>query len=104
MDIRFDEKGLIPAVVQDFDTGDVLTLGFMNQEAFERTMSGEDVWFFSRTRKQLWHAGDTSGNYLKVRSVPVNCEDNSLLVKVRSMGPACRTGNRTCYYRELQRT
>jgi phosphoribosyl-AMP cyclohydrolase len=103
MEIKFDEKGLIPAVVQDIDTGEVLMLGFMNREAFDRTMKGEDVWFYSRSRQDLWHKGETSGNYLKVRSVWVNCEDNSLLVKAHPMGPTCHTGNRSCYYRELPR-
>ena len=103
MEIKFDEKGLVPAVVQDIDTGAVLMLGFMNREAFDRTMAGEDVWFYSRSRQELWHKGETSGNYLKVRSVWVNCEDNSLLVKAHPMGPTCHTGNQSCYYRELPR-
>jgi phosphoribosyl-AMP cyclohydrolase len=97
----FDEKGLIPAVVQDVDTGEVLMLGFMNREAVELTLAGEDVVFYSRSRKEMWHKGATSGNYLKVKSVWVNCEDNSLLVKAHPIGPTCHTGNRTCYFREI---
>jgi phosphoribosyl-ATP pyrophosphohydrolase/phosphoribosyl-AMP cyclohydrolase len=100
-ELNFDEKGLIPAIVQDDDTGEVLTLAYMNQEALDRTMSGEDVWFYSRSRQELWHKGETSGNYLKVRSVWKNCEDNSLLVKAHPLGPACHTGNRTCFYRQF---
>ena len=100
-ELNFDEKGLIPAIVQDDDTGEVLTLAYMNQEALERTMSGEDVWFYSRSRQELWHKGETSGNYLKVRSVWKNCEDNSLLVKAHPLGPTCHTGNRTCFYRQF---
>jgi phosphoribosyl-ATP pyrophosphohydrolase/phosphoribosyl-AMP cyclohydrolase len=103
MDIKFDEKGLIPAVIQDTDTGEVLMLGYMNEEALERTLSGEDVFFYSRSRQELWHKGATSGNYLKVQSVWINCEDNSLLVKARPTGPVCHTGNRVCFYRELPR-
>jgi phosphoribosyl-AMP cyclohydrolase len=103
MQIKFDEKGLVPAVVQDVDTSEVLMLGFMNREAYERTMSGEDVWFYSRSRQELWHKGETSGNFLKVHSVWVNCEDNSLLIKAHPMGPTCHTGNRSCYYREMPR-
>jgi phosphoribosyl-AMP cyclohydrolase len=103
MEVKFDEAGLIPAVVQDADTDEVLMLGFMNRDAFDRTMSGEDVWFYSRSRKELWHKGETSGNFLRVRSVWVNCEDNSLLVKAHPMGPTCHTGNRSCYFRELPR-
>jgi phosphoribosyl-AMP cyclohydrolase len=100
-DLVFDEKGLIPAVVQDIDTGEVLMLGFMDREALEKTMSGEDVWFFSRSRQELWHKGETSGNYIKVKEVWKNCEDNSILVKAKPTGPVCHTGNRTCFYRKL---
>ena len=100
-ELNFDEKGLIPAIVQDDDTGEVLTLAYMNKEALEKTMSGEDVWFYSRSRQELWHKGETSGNYLKVRSVWKNCEDNSLLVKAHPLGPTCHTGNRTCFFRQF---
>jgi phosphoribosyl-AMP cyclohydrolase len=100
-DLIFDEKGLIPAVVQDADTGEVLMLGFMNREALEKTMSGEDVWFYSRSRQELWHKGETSGNFIKVKEVWKNCEDNSILVKAKPTGPVCHTGNRTCFFRKL---
>ena len=100
-DIEFDEKGLVPAVVQDADTGEVLTLAYMNREALEKTLSGEDVWFYSRSRQELWHKGETSGNYLKVRSVYKNCEDNSILIKAHPTGPACHTGHQTCFFTEL---
>lgn len=100
--IAFDENGLLPAVVQDAESGDVLMLGFMNEESLRRTFSTGDVWFYSRSRQELWHKGATSGNYLKLVEVRKNCEDNSLLVKARPLGPTCHTGNRTCYYRELK--
>ncbi|MFC1921592.1 phosphoribosyl-AMP cyclohydrolase [Chloroflexota bacterium] len=100
-DIQFDEKGLVPAVVQDIDTNEVLVLGFMNKEALDKTMSGEDVWFYSRSRQEMWHKGATSGNYIKVCEVWKNCEDNSILVKAKPTGPVCHTGNRTCYYRRI---
>ncbi len=100
-ELNFNEKGLIPAVVQDADTGEVLMLGYMNEEAIRRTMSGEDVWFYSRSRQEMWHKGETSGNYLKVRSVWKDCEDNSLLVKAHPLGPTCHTGNRTCFFRQF---
>jgi len=103
MDIKFDEKGLIPAVIQDVDTGEVLMLGYMDKEALKLTLSGEDVWFYSRSRQELWHKGATSGNYIRVQSVWINCEDNSLLVKARPTGPVCHTGNRGCFYREIPR-
>ena len=99
-ELNFDDKGLIPAIVQDDDTGEVLTLAYMNREALEKTISGEDVWFYSRSRQEMWHKGATSGNYLKVRSVWIDCENNSILVKAKPMGPACHTGNVTCFYRE----
>lgn len=98
--LNFSEKGLIPAVVQDDTTGEVLMLGYMNEEAIRKTLEGPDVWFFSRSRQELWHKGATSGNYLKVKSVWKDCENNSLLVKAQPMGPTCHTGNRTCFYRE----
>ena len=99
--MKFDEKGLIPAIIQDAETGDVLMLAYMNQEAIRRTIAGPDVWFYSRSRQELWHKGETSGNYLKVREVWKNCEDNSILVKAKPTGPACHTGNRTCFFQEL---
>ena len=101
--LKFDEKGLIPAIVQDADTGEVLTLGYMDEEALKRTLSGEDVWFYSRSRQELWHKGETSGNYLKVREVWKNCEDNSILVKANPTGPVCHTGNKTCFFQQLRK-
>ncbi|MFC2014831.1 phosphoribosyl-AMP cyclohydrolase [Chloroflexota bacterium] len=102
-EIQFDEKGLVPAIIQDDQTGEVLMLGFMNREALDKTMTGEDVWFYSRSRQEMWHKGSTSGNYLKVREVWKNCEDNSILVKAHPLGPTCHTGNKTCYFRQLSR-
>ena len=99
-DLNFDEKALIPAIVQDDETNQVLMLGYMNKEALEKTLEGPDVWFYSRSRQEMWHKGETSGNYLKVRSVMKDCENNSLLVRAKPMGPTCHTGNVTCFYRE----
>ncbi|HTY82193.1 MAG TPA: phosphoribosyl-AMP cyclohydrolase [Dehalococcoidales bacterium] len=99
--LNFDEKGLIPAVVQDADKGDVLMLGFMNAESLKRTLVDKEVWFYSRARQELWHKGATSGNILKLVSISVNCEENSLLVKAHPVGPTCHTGHQSCYYREL---
>ena len=101
--LKFNEKGLIPAIIQDADTGEVLMLGYMDDEALRRTLAGDEVWFYSRSREELWHKGETSGNRLRVRSVWVNCEDNSLLVKAHPTGPVCHTGNRTCFFQELTR-
>ena len=99
--LNFNEKGLIPAIIQDEDTGEVLMLGYMNEESLRTTLSGEDVWFYSRSRQELWHKGATSGNYLKVKSLWKDCENNSILVKARPTGPVCHTGNRNCFFQEL---
>lgn len=99
---KFDDKGLIPAIIQDNANGEVLMLGYMNQEAIDRTLAGEDVWFYSRSRKEMWHKGETSGNFLKVRSVSLDCDQDTLLVKVDPVGPVCHTGNRTCFFETLR--
>jgi phosphoribosyl-AMP cyclohydrolase len=103
MDMKFDDKGLVPAIIQDVDTGEVLMLGYMNEEALKNTLSGEDVWFYSRSRQEMWHKGATSGNYIKVRSVWKDCDSDTVLVKGKSLGPVCHTGNRTCFFEELPR-
>ncbi len=101
-DIKFDSKGLVAAIIQDADTGVVLMLGYMNQEALEKTLAGEDVWFYSRSRQELWHKGATSGNYLKKVSVAYDCDGDAILVKAHPMGPTCHTGNQSCFFRELK--
>ncbi len=100
-DVKFDLKGLVPAVIQDADTGDVLMLGYMNKEALQLTLSGDHVWFYSRSRQELWHKGATSGNYLKVRSVWLDCDNDAVLVKAHPIGPTCHTGNKTCFFQPL---
>ncbi|MBI2847831.1 MAG: phosphoribosyl-AMP cyclohydrolase [Chloroflexi bacterium] len=99
--LKFDSRGLIPAVVQDNDTGEVLMVGYMNEEALRRTLSGEDVWFYSRSRQELWHKGETSGNFLKVRSLWIDCDSDTVLVKAQPTGPVCHTGNKTCFFQTL---
>ena len=101
--LKYDEKGLVPAIVQDADTGEVLMLAYMNEEALSRTLSGEDVWFYSRSRQELWHKGETSGNYLKVQAVWLDCDSDTILVKAKPVGPVCHTGNRTCFFQQLTR-
>ena len=100
LDLKFDEKGLIPAIIQDAGNGEVLMLGYINRESLQKTLETGQVWFYSRSRQEMWHKGATSGNYLKVRSVRKDCEDNSLLVRAHPMGPTCHTGNVTCFYRK----
>ena len=98
MKLDFEKMGgLIPAIVQDNDTNKVLMLGFMNEEAYEKTMQTGKVTFFSRTRNCLWTKGETSGNVLKVISVLVDCDNDTLLVKAHPMGPVCHTGADTCF-------
>jgi len=101
--LKFNEEGLIPAIVQDADTGEVLMLGYMNEEALKRTVAGDDVWFYSRSRQELWHKGETSGNYIKVCEVWIDCDADTILVKAHPMGPVCHTGNRTCFFQRLDK-
>ena len=100
-DLKFDDNGLIPAVVQDVDNGDVLMVAWMNQEAVDRTVESGRTWFWSRSRQELWRKGDTSGNVQQVREVWYDCDEDTLLVKVVQAGPACHTGERTCFHRRL---
>ncbi|MFC2052187.1 phosphoribosyl-AMP cyclohydrolase [Chloroflexota bacterium] len=99
--LQYNEKGLIPAIIQDTDTGEVLMLGYMNEEALRRTLSGDDVWFYSRSRQEPWHKGETSGNYIKVQEVWKDCDSDTILVKARPTGPVCHTGNKTCFFEQL---
>jgi len=97
--ISFDEKGLIPAVVQDADTNEVLVLAWMNRESIAHSYKTGHVTFWSRSRNELWEKGATSGNWLNLVTIAKNCEANSFLVKARPVGPTCHTGNNSCYYR-----
>jgi len=99
--LQFNEKGLIPAIAQDVDTGEVLMLGYMNEEALRRTLSSDEVWFYSRSRQELWHKGETSGNRIKVRSIWKDCDSDTILVIAQPTGPVCHTGNKTCFFQRL---
>jgi phosphoribosyl-AMP cyclohydrolase / phosphoribosyl-ATP pyrophosphohydrolase len=98
VDIAFDENGLAPCVVQDWRTGEVLTLAFVNDEALRRTRDTGEMHFFSRSRGELWHKGETSGNVQRVRELRVDCDGDALLALVEPAGPACHTGARTCFH------
>jgi phosphoribosyl-ATP pyrophosphohydrolase/phosphoribosyl-AMP cyclohydrolase len=98
-EVVFDERGLVPCVVQDWLTGEVLTLAYMNAESLRLTRETGETHFFSRSRQELWHKGETSGNAQAVKAIRYGCEANSLLVLVEPSGPACHTGERTCFYR-----
>ncbi len=99
--LRFNEKGLIPAIVQDADTGEVLMLGYMNEESLRRTLASGEVWFYSRSRQELWHKGETSGHRLRLRSIWRDCDSDALLVRAQPTGPVCHTGNKTCFFQPL---
>ena len=102
MPLKFDEKGLVPAIVQDENTGEILMFAWMNDDSVRRTLDSKQAWFWSRSRKELWHKGATSGNTLDVREVRYDCDADVLLVKVHANGPACHTGERSCFFRELE--
>lgn len=99
--LKFDEKGLIPAIVQDRATGRVLMMAYMNKEALEKTVQTGTSWFFSRSRSRLWNKGETSGNVQRVVGISVDCDMDTLLLLVDQQGAACHTGNRSCFYRGL---
>ena len=100
-EIRFDESGLVPCVVQDWATGEVLTLAYMNEEALARTRETGETHFYSRSRGELWHKGETSGNTQRVRQLRFDCDADALVALVDPAGPACHTGERSCFHREL---
>jgi len=99
--IKYDDNGLIPAIVQDAKTKDVLMMAYMNAESLRMTMETGETVFWSRSRSELWHKGATSGNVQKVVEIKVDCDVDTLLVLVNPVGPACHTGKRSCFYREL---
>ena len=96
-EIRFDERGLIPAIVQDAATREVLTLAYMNRESLERTLETKQTWFWSRSRNELWHKGATSGNTQEVVSLALDCDGDAIVVLVNPAGPACHTGAVSCF-------
>lgn len=100
-ELRFDDRGLVPAVVQDAGTGEVLMAAWMNAEAVRRTLASGRTWFWSRSRQKLWRKGDTSGHVQRVREVLVDCDADTLLVRVDQVGAACHTGERSCFHRRL---
>ena len=98
----FGENGLLPCVVQDWRTGEVLTVAYMNEEALSRTRETGETWFWSRSRQELWHKGETSGNVQRVRELRWDCDADTLLALVEPAGPACHTGKRTCFFQNRE--
>lgn len=102
VEIRFDDKGLVPCIVQDASTGAVLTLAYMNADALAKTHETGETWFWSRSRGELWHKGEMSGNIQKVRELRYDCDEDAILALVDPAGPACHTGETTCFYRGFE--
>lgn len=103
-ELRWDAHGLIPAVVQDAGTGEVLMLAYMNRDSLAQTLDSGETWFWSRSRRELWHKGATSGNVQRVVEVRYDCDADALLVRVTPAGPACHTGAHSCFFRTLDRS
>lgn len=99
--LKWDANGLIPAIVQDSSTSEILMLAWMNEQSLDLTLEKGTTWFWSRSRGELWNKGATSGNLQHVEQVLVDCDGDALVVKVHPDGPACHTGERTCFYRQL---
>lgn len=98
----FQKNSLVPAVIQEAETGDVLMLAYMNRESFLKTLETGTTWFYSRSRKALWNKGETSGHYQKVHEIYADCDADTLLVRVTQTGAACHTGNPTCFFQRIR--
>jgi len=102
MEIKFDDKGLVPVVAQDWKTGEVLMLAYMNAESLKKTLETKEMVYWSRSRKVLWHKGDTSGHIQKVKELYYDCDADAILAKIEQVGGiACHTGNRSCFFNKL---
>ena len=100
-ELTYDERGLIPCIVQDAETGEVLMMAWMNAESVQLTLEQRTTWFWSRSRQELWHKGETSGNTQQLVELRYDCDADCLLARVNPAGPACHTGERTCFFRTL---
>jgi phosphoribosyl-AMP cyclohydrolase / phosphoribosyl-ATP pyrophosphohydrolase len=99
--IKFDAKGLVPAIIQDICTGKVLMLGYMNEESLKLTIETKRTWFYSRSREKLWNKGETSGNFQEVKKVSYDCDGDTLLIEVEAKGPSCHTGEKSCFFNKV---
>src|SRR4249919_3926243 len=100
--ISFDDKGLVPCVAQDFASGEVLTLAYVNEESLQLTVETGELHFYSRSREEIWRKGETSGNVLKLQELRYDCDGDAIVALVEPTGPACHTGERSCFYRALE--
>ncbi|MFH1782643.1 MAG: phosphoribosyl-AMP cyclohydrolase [Candidatus Omnitrophota bacterium] len=103
-DLKFDSKGLIPAIIQDHKNNDVLMLGYMNKDSIKKMLKAGKTCFWSRSRQKFWIKGETSGHFQFVKNIYYDCDKDALLIKVRQVGVACHTGERSCFYRKLPKT
>ena len=103
MPLKYDARGLIPAVIQDAASKDVLMLGYINRESLKLTLSSGEVWFYSRSRGELWHKGSTSGSILKVKEIWQDCDSDTLLILVDPAGPVCHTGRHSCFFEKVEK-
>ena len=101
--MKLDASGLIPAVVQDASTGEVLIVAYTNPEALKRSLDSGQVWFYSRSRQEIWHKGATSGNYMDIKEILVDCDRDAIVFKVDPKGPACHTGDRSCFVESMDK-
>lgn len=104
IELKYDEKGLIPAIIQDYQTKEVLMLAYMNQTSLEKTLETKRTWFYSRSRQKLWNKGETSGNFQEVVNISYDCDEDTLLIEVIQNGNACHTGEKSCFYRAIEKT
>ncbi len=102
IEFKYDQNGLIPAIVQDHKTGEVLMLAYMNKESLERTIKEKRAWYWSRSRQKFWMKGETSGHVQDVKEAYYDCDADAILIKVEQTGPACHTGNRSCFFRKIE--
>lgn len=100
-EVRYDDKGLVPVVVQDNESLAVLMVAYMNEEALQKTLESGLATYWSRSRQSFWVKGETSGHYQKVKAIDIDCDADTLLLSVEQVGPACHTGNKSCFYRRL---
>lgn len=103
LNFKYDKNGLIPAIIQDYKSSEVLMLAYMNGESLKRTLKLKKTCFWSRSRKEFWVKGETSGHFQFVKGIQYDCDADALLIKVRQVGAACHTGNRSCFYRNLSK-
>lgn len=99
--LKFDDKGLLPGIVQDIQTGEILMVAWMNEESIQKTLETGNATFWSRSRQKLWMKGETSGNTMKIQRILVDCDQDTLVMLCDAEGPACHTGERSCFYRSL---